>query len=48
MLSYVGSEIDEIRMDHMTFVKIYNNYWGPNQNVPLSELTDRGDFKDFL
>lgn len=30
MLSYVGSEIDEVKMDHLTFVKIYNQYWGAN------------------
>lgn len=24
MLSYVGSEIDEVKMDHLTFFKIYN------------------------
>lgn len=30
MLSYVDSEIDEVKMDHLNFVKIYNKQWGPN------------------
>ena len=29
MLSYVGSEIDEVKMDHLTFFKIYNQLWNP-------------------
>jgi len=28
MLSFVGSEIDEIKMDHLTFFKIFNKTWG--------------------
>ncbi|CDW73308.1 UNKNOWN [Stylonychia lemnae] len=28
MLSFVGSDIDEIKMDHLTFFKIFNRLWG--------------------
>ena len=27
MLSYVGSEIDEVKMDHLTFFKLFNKHW---------------------
>ncbi len=48
MLSYVDSEIDEVKMDHLNFVKIYNKQWGPNQNVAIVDLADKNVYSDNL
>jgi hypothetical protein len=48
MLSFVGSEIDEVRMDHLNFVKIYNKTWGAFSNYNTAELIDKGTFTDII
>jgi len=33
MLSYVGSEIDEVKMDHLTFFKIFHQLPAIEENL---------------
>jgi hypothetical protein len=38
MLSYVGSEIDEMKMDHLTFFKIYHTLQSHEDNIRYDQL----------
>lgn len=57
MLSYVGSDIDEVKMDHLTFFKLYNKHWGANydgnkedllENLELNNVLEHDSQKDAL
>jgi hypothetical protein len=40
MLSYVGSEIDEVKMDHLTFFKIFHQLSGIEETMRYDHLVE--------
>lgn len=45
MLSFVGSDIDEVKMDHLTFFKIFHQKWGVadqgNGDLPFDFILEK-------
>lgn len=41
MLSYVGSEIDEVKMDHLTFFKIFHRLPGIEESMRYDLLVEQ-------
>lgn len=40
MLSYVGSDIDEVKMDHLTFFKIFHSLPALEENLRFDHVTE--------